>query len=192
VARDPALAAEGNWVEVWECGLAHPGVLARAGLTGRSGLALGLGLDRLLMLRKGIPDIRLLRSADPRIASQMADLAPYRPVSAMPAIRRDLSVAVDEDADGETLGDRIRDALGADADSVEDVTILASTPAEDLPAAAAARLGARPGQRNLLVRVVLRHLERTLTDDEANALRDRIYAAIHAGDRHQWALSPSA
>ena len=170
-------------MEVWECGLADPGVLARAGLAGRSGLALGLGLDRLLMLRKEIPDIRLLRSADPRIASQMADLALYRPVSAMPAIRRDLSVAV---GPGEPTtrrsGDRVRDALGADADSVEDVTILASTPAEDLPAAAAARLGARPGQRNLLVRVVLRHLERTLTDDEANALRDRIYAAIHAGD----------
>ena len=72
------------------------------------------------------------------------------------------------------------------------MTILASTPVDDLPAAAAARLGARPGQRNLLVRVVLRHLERTLTDDEANALRDRIYAAVHAGDRHQWALRPPA
>ena len=144
------------------------------------------------MLRKDIPDIRLLRSADLRIATQMADLALYRPVSAMPAIRRDLSVTVDPGADDETLGGRVRDALGADADSVEDVTILASTPAEDLPATAAARLGARPGQRNLLVRVVLRHLERTLTGGEANALRDRIYAAIHAGDQHQWALRPPA
>jgi phenylalanyl-tRNA synthetase alpha chain len=179
-----------DWVEVWECGLAHPGVLARAGLADRGGLALGMGLDRLLMLGKGIPDIRLLRSADPRIVSQMADLAPYLPVSAMPAVRRDLSVAVDEGADDETLGDRIREALGADADSVEDVAILSSTLCEDLPPAAAARLGARPGQRNLLVRVVLRHLERSLTDDEANALRDRIYAAIHQGSRHQWAVPP--
>jgi phenylalanyl-tRNA synthetase alpha chain len=188
--RQVDVRRDADWVEVWECGLAHPGVLARAGLAGRGGLALGLGLDRLLMLGKGIPDIRLLRSADPRIASQMADLAPYRPVSAMPAIRRDLSVAVDEGADDETLGDRIREALGADADSVEDVAILSSTPCADLPAAAAARLGARPGQRNLLVRVVLRHLERSLTDDEANSLRDRIYAAIHQGIRHQWAIPP--
>jgi phenylalanyl-tRNA synthetase alpha chain len=29
------------------------------------------------------------------------------------------------------------------------------------------------------VRVVLRHLERTHTDEEANRLRDRIYAALH-------------
>jgi phenylalanyl-tRNA synthetase alpha chain len=185
--RQVDVAHVGGWVEVWECGLADPGVLARAGLAHHSGLALGMGLDRLLMLRKRIPDIRLLRSADARAASQMLDLAPYRPVSAMPAIRRDLSVAVDAEADDEILGDRIREALGADADAVEDVAILSSTAWEDLPDAAAARLGARPGQRNVLVRVVLRHLERTLTGGEANSLRDRIYAAIHQGTRHQWA-----
>ena len=40
-----------------------------------TGLAMGLGLDRLLMLRKGIADIRLLRcAADPRVAAQMRDL----------------------------------------------------------------------------------------------------------------------
>jgi phenylalanyl-tRNA synthetase alpha chain len=186
--RQVDVAHAGDWVEVWECGLADPEVLASAGLPGHSGLALGMGLDRLLMLRKGIPDIRLLRSADPRVASQMRDLAPYRPASAMPAVRRDLSVAVDAETDDEILGDRIREALGADADAVEDVAILSSTAWEDLPAAAAARLGARPGQRNVLVRVVLRHLERTLTDCEANALRDRIYAAVHQGTRHQWAV----
>jgi len=43
----------GRGVEVWECGLAHLGVLAGAGLDGRSGLALGMGLDRMLMLIKG-------------------------------------------------------------------------------------------------------------------------------------------
>jgi phenylalanyl-tRNA synthetase alpha chain len=58
---------DGRWVEVWECGLAHPGVLAAAGLAGCGGLALGMGLDRMLMLVKGIGDIRLFRSADPRI-----------------------------------------------------------------------------------------------------------------------------
>ncbi len=185
--RQVDVAHAGGWVEVWECGLAGRRVLAGAGLAGRSGLALGMGLDRLLMLLKGIPDIRLLRSADARVASQMLDLTPYRPVSAMPAVRRDLSVAVDAETDDEILGDRIRDALGPDADAVENVAILSSTPQEDLPGPAATRLGARPGQHNLLVRVVLRRLERTLTDEEANSLRDRIYAAIHQGTRHQWA-----
>jgi phenylalanyl-tRNA synthetase alpha chain len=178
---------EGRWVEVWECGLAHPDVLAAAGLAGRSGLALGMGLDRMLMLIKGIPDIRLLRSADARIADQMRDLARYRPVSFMPPITRDLSVAVNADEDEETLGDRVRDALGDDAPCVEEVRVLSATACDQLPAAAARRLGARPGQKNLLVRVVLRDLEKTLTNEAANSLRDRIYLAIHQGTEYQWA-----
>ena len=171
----------GRWVEVWECGLAHPGVLAAAGLPGRSGLALGMGLDRLLMLVKQVPDIRLLRSADPRVTRQMCDLARYQPVSVMPAITRDLSVAVPDDEDEETLGDRVRDALGTDASCVEEVRVLSATAYEQLPAPAIERLGATPGQKNLLVRVVLRDLDKTLTSETANAVRDRIYRALHQG-----------
>jgi phenylalanyl-tRNA synthetase alpha chain len=177
----------GRWVEVGECGLAHPRVLAAAGLPGRSGLALGMGLDRLLMLVKHIPDIRLLRSGDPRITGQMLDLARYQHVSSMPPITRDLSVAVSGDEDEETLGDRVRDALGADASCVEEVRVLSATACRQLPASAISRLGARPGQKNLLVRVVLRDLEKTLTSPNANALRDRIYRALHQGTEYQWA-----
>jgi phenylalanyl-tRNA synthetase alpha chain len=139
------------------------------------------------MLRKGVPDIRLLRSDDPRIASQMLDLAPYRPVSTMPAITRDLSVAVDAHDNVDDLGDRVRTALGDDADAVEEVAVRSETPYEQLPASAVDRMGMAPGQKNVLVRVVLRHLERTLTDAEANELRDRIYAALHQGSAHEWA-----
>jgi phenylalanyl-tRNA synthetase alpha chain len=190
---DVRLDGGGEWVEVAEGGLAHPRVLARAGLGDEyTGLALGMGLDRLLMLIKGVPDIRLLRAADPRIAEQMLDLEPYRAVSAMPAIRRDLSVAVDSDDLAEDLGDRVRDALGPNAAQVETVEILSRTPYAELPAAARERLGAREDQDNVLVRVVLRDLERTLTDHDANLLRDRIYAAIHRGTVHQWAATPAS
>jgi phenylalanyl-tRNA synthetase alpha chain len=185
--RQVDVRLDGRWVEVWECGLAHPGVLAAAGLAGMSGLALGMGLDRLLMLVKGIPDIRLLRSADARIADQMRDLARYQRVSSMPPVTRDLSVAVAGEEDEETLGDRVREALGGDASRVEEVRVLSATACDQLPAAAVRRLGARPGQRNLLVRVVLRDLEKTLTDEAANALRDRIYLAIHQGTEYQLA-----
>ncbi|GAA2004331.1 hypothetical protein [Catenulispora subtropica] len=182
---------DGEWVEVAECGLAHPEVLARASLDSTwSGLAMGIGLDRLLMLIKGVPDIRALRSTDPAIAAQMLDLAPYRPVSAMPAIRRDISVAVDAETVDEDLGDRVREALGEDASCVESVQILSQTPCSELPEAALARLGAQRDQNNVLVRIVLRHLERTLTDHDANVLRDRVYAAVHAGTAHQWATDP--
>ncbi|MGI8792631.1 MAG: hypothetical protein ACR2H3_05555, partial [Acidimicrobiales bacterium] len=187
--RQVDVDANGEWVEVWECGLAHPEVLAKAGLDGCHGLALGLGLDRFLMLRKNIPDIRLLRSTDRRVAEQMLDLEPYRPVSDMPPVVRDLSVAVDADDSVEDLGDRVRDALADDADVVEEVSVRSRTLAQELPASAIARMGMRPNQVNLLVRVVLRDLDRTLTDAEANSLRDRVYAALHKGDNDEWTLS---
>jgi phenylalanyl-tRNA synthetase alpha chain len=179
-----------RWVEVAECGLASPRVLQGGGLAAHyGGLAMGLGLDRLLMLRKGIDDIRLLRSADERVASQMLDLAPYRVVSSQPPVTRDLSIAVRSDADAEEIGDRIRVALGDDADGIEAVMVVSETPGDDLPPQAVERLGLEPGQKNLLVRLVLRHPTRTLTDAEANVLRDRVYAVIHEGSVHHWASS---
>ena len=178
-----------EWVEVGECGIAGPRVLAGSGLTAppASGLAMGLGLDRILMLRKGIDDIRLLRAADRRVADQMLDLEPYRPVSSMPQVRRDLSIATAPSVTEEDLGDRLRAVLGPDASSVESLTVVSETAYDDLPEAARARLGIVSGQKNVLVRVVLRDLERTLTDPQANRLRDRVYAAIHEGDVWMWA-----
>jgi phenylalanyl-tRNA synthetase alpha chain len=149
---------------------------------------MGLGLDRLLMLRKGIPDIRLLRASDPRVAQQMLDLEPYRAVSTMPAIIRDLSVAIDFGDDVEQLGDRVRDALGDDALAVEEVSVVTETSYDELPLSAIQRMGMAPGQRNVLLRVLIRDPQRTLTDVEANALRDRVYAAVHQGATQEWAL----
>jgi phenylalanyl-tRNA synthetase alpha chain len=173
----------GEPIELGECGLAAGQVLAAADLDPAkwSGLALGMGVDRALMLRKGIPDIRLLPSAEPRVAEQMLDLAPYQPVSMMPPARRDISVAVEAGADAETLGDQVRDALGEQADLVEEVTMLSRTPHDDLPGPARARLRIVPGQVNALLRITLRPVDRTLTAAEVNALRDHIYAAVHRG-----------
>ncbi len=185
--RQVDVLADGAWIEVWECGLAHPDVLNVAGLVGYSGLALGMGLDRLLMLNKHIPDIRLLRSDDRRVTAQMLDLAPYRPVSNLPSIRRDLSVAVDAHDSAEDIGDRIRNELGDEVDVVEEVTVLSETAHAELPTTAVERLGMTDGQKNMLLRIIIRPLERTLSDDDANCIRDRIYDAIHQGSNHQWA-----
>lgn len=184
---------EGNeWVEIGECGLALPALLEESGLDTRttSGLAMGVGLDRILMLRKGLDDIRLLRSADARIASQLLDLEPYRPVSSMPEVRRDLSIVLDEQQTPEELGDAVRAALGERAELVESVQVLSETPYSGLPPSAVKRMGVAPGQKNVLLRVVLRALDRTLTHDECNTLRDDIYAALHRGTAWEWAKRP--
>ena len=174
---------DGQWLELAECGLVAASVLRGAGLEPRRwcGLAMGMGLDRALMLRKGIDDIRLLRSGDPRVAAQMADLAPYRPVSAMPPMVRDLSLVCAGDVDVEVLGDAARTALGAGAEVLASLEVLALTPARDLPAAAVNRLGIANDQANVLLRVTLQSLDRTLTTAEANVIRDRVYTALHEG-----------
>jgi phenylalanyl-tRNA synthetase alpha chain len=66
--------------------------------------------------------------------------------------------------------------------------VLSATAYQRLPASAVSRLGAKPGQKNLLVHVVLRDLDKTLTNQAANALRDRIYQALHRGTEYQWAF----
>ncbi len=178
-----------GWVELAECGLAAEHVLTGAGLDPDrySGLALGMGLDRALMVRKGIEDIRVLRSTDPRIAAQLLDLRPWRPVSSQPPVRRDLSIVADAPVDAELLGDAVRAALGPAAEDLESVTVLTRTAYADLPEAARRRLGLREDQVNVLLRLVLRPLSGTLTDQRANELRDQVYAAVHHGPHREWA-----
>lgn len=133
------------------------------------------------MLRKGIPDIRYLRAQDPRIALQMLTLEPWQHVSLLPASRRDISVVLAADEDEETLGDRIRIALGSEADVIESVSVLSRTTHQELPDAARARLGTQDGQVNLLLRIMLRPIDRTLTSEQANAIRNAIYRAVDEG-----------
>ena len=173
----------GQWLELAESGRIHPDVLHGSGLDPErwSGLALGMGLERALMLRKAIPDIRYLRADDPRIASQLLTLEPWQHVSPLPATRRDISVVLSEEEDEETLGDRIRTALGDDADVIESVEALSRTPHHLLPDAVRSRLGTQRGQVNVLLRIVLRPIDHTLTADQANVIRNTIYEAVHEG-----------
>jgi phenylalanyl-tRNA synthetase alpha chain len=63
---------QSGWVELLPCGLVHPNVL-RAGKVDPkeySGFAFGMGLDRLVMMRYGIDDIRLFHSGDLRFLEQ--------------------------------------------------------------------------------------------------------------------------
>ena len=170
------------WIEIGECGIASETLLPK-------GLAMGLGLDRLLMLRKGIPDIRLLRANDPRVISQLLDLSPWRTVSRMPPVQRDLSIATNE-LSAEVLGDRVREALHESAALVESVEILSTMPARDLPEIAHERLGMSREHYNVLLRLVLRSNDRTLTHVECNELRDQVYAALHEGTSWTWAARP--
>jgi phenylalanyl-tRNA synthetase alpha chain len=61
-----------QWLEVFGAGMVHPNVLRAGNIdpSEYSGFAFGGGIERLLMIRHGIPDIRLFHSADLRFVSQ--------------------------------------------------------------------------------------------------------------------------
>jgi phenylalanyl-tRNA synthetase alpha chain len=170
-------------IEILECGLINSRILANAGLDPKiySGWASGIGLDRLVMTLKSIPDIRYLRSANPKIAAQMRDLEPYREVSNQPAIQRDMSYSVPHDYVEEDINEYIRNALGDSVGILESVEVLSESPYKELPDKIRARLGISSSQKNVLVRVTLRHLEKTLTKQEANQLYEQIYSAVNHG-----------
>ena len=63
-----AIGKPGQWLEILGCGMVHPNVLRNCGLDPEvyQGFAFGMGLDRLTMLKYGVPDLRAFFSADLR------------------------------------------------------------------------------------------------------------------------------
>lgn len=174
---------DGREIEVFEAGLAHPDVIKNAGLDPNQvcGLALGMGLERLIMARKNLPDIRLIRSTDPRVIKQMTNMEPYKNVSDQPAMSRDMSYCVNKNDTEEDICEKIREAFGEQADLLEEVKILERTSYDKLPEIARERLGATDQMDNVLVRIILRHPDKTLTKQEAAQLYDQAYPKLHIG-----------
>lgn len=61
-----------GWIELCPCGMIHPNVLKNGGFDPEvyNGFAFGLGFDRLVMLRYGLKDIRVLNSGNIKLLSQ--------------------------------------------------------------------------------------------------------------------------
>jgi phenylalanyl-tRNA synthetase alpha chain len=61
-----------GWIEILGCGMIHPVVFESCGIDPEkwSGFALGMGVERVGMIKYGIPDVRLLYENDPRFLAQ--------------------------------------------------------------------------------------------------------------------------
>lgn len=188
----------GDWLEVLGCGVIEQPLLNRADVSSRIGWAFGIGLERIAMLLFGIPDIRLFWSKDQRFLSQFDESKPiqrYQPFSRYPAAPRDVafwlptngSVVVDAPASGSSapssaggqltgpssaaapafhendLMEVVRNTAG---DSVEDVALIDSF------------THPKTKRQSLCYRVIYRSLEKTLTNEEANALHEQIRSEL--------------
>ena len=156
-----------KWLEVNGAGLVRQEVLRNFGIDPDryNGWAFGFG-DRLAMIKFGIPDIRILWSDDPRITSQFKDLqSVFKAVSKYPSIVRDISFIVDKGFVPNNYFELVRDIIGDMAEQVE----LIDTYEND------EKLGA--GKVSYAYRITYRSINKTLTNEEVNALHSELEIA---------------
>jgi phenylalanyl-tRNA synthetase alpha chain len=117
----------------------------------------------------GIPDIRILWSDDPRITSQFKDIdSKYKEVSKYPPIVRDISFIVDKSVSLNNYFEIVRDVAG---DLIEEFKLIDTFENDK-------KFG--KGKVSYTFRIIYRSLERTLTNEEVNALHDKIRAKTQA------------
>ena len=72
-----AVCKQSGWIEILPCGMVHPNVLKAGGLDPEQyvGFAFGMGLQRVVMLRYGIDDIRQFLGGDLRFLQQFPEVS---------------------------------------------------------------------------------------------------------------------
>jgi phenylalanyl-tRNA synthetase alpha chain len=146
----------------------HPTVIANLGLDLNvyNGWAFGFGADRLAMIKMRIPDIRLLRSDDERVVKQLKDINnTYQPVSKYPPVVRDISLVVDKNSFNVYRYYEIVREIGDEL--IEEVKLIDEYEDEK-------RFGV--GKKSYAFRITYRHLDRTLTNEEIDAVHKKIEA----------------
>ncbi len=166
---DPSVEMEvevnGQWLEVLGGGMVRQSVLEKLGVDPKqyTGWAFGFGVERLAIISMELPDIRLLRSDDPRVTRQLVLGNKYREVSKYPPITRDISFVVPKGFFVNQYYDVIRDIGG---DLVEEVQLLDTYEDEK-------KFGA--GKVSYTFRVIYRSNDRTLVSDEVDVLQEKLY-----------------
>ena len=76
--RGCSVCKHSGWIEILPCGMVHPRVLEAGGVDPEehTGFAFGMGLQRVVMLRYGIDDIRLFMGGDLRFLNQFREVGP--------------------------------------------------------------------------------------------------------------------
>uniref|UniRef100_A0A087YH37 phenylalanine--tRNA ligase n=2 Tax=Poecilia formosa TaxID=48698 RepID=A0A087YH37_POEFO len=164
---------QGDWMEVLGCGVMEQELLLSAGAGNKLGWAFGLGLERLAMILYSIPDIRLFWSRDERFLKQFRvdDIQTpicFQPFSKYPPFHNDISFWLPDAADRFTENDFYDLVRSVGGDLVEKVTLV-----DDFT-------HPRTGRRSHCYRIVYRHMERTLTQQEVRQVHQQIERSVEA------------
>lgn len=162
----------GQWLEVLGCGVMEQRLLHSAGAGHKLGWAFGLGLERLAMVLFDIPDIRLFWSQDERFLRQFRTDDIYQPISFQPLskyppLHNDISFWLPESRSfsQNDFYDLVRSVGG---DLVEQVTRVDQF------------THPRTGRSSECYRIVYRHMERTLTQQEVKKTHEKIERAAES------------
>src|SRR3989344_4223363 len=121
------------------------------------------GLDRVAMIKMGIPDIRILWSNDKRITNQFTNIdSKYTEVSKYPENSRDISFIIDKSINLNNYYELARDEAN---NLIEEVKLIDSYENEE-------KFG--KDKKSYTFHIVYRSLEKTLTDEEVNKIHDKI------------------
>lgn len=155
---------KGEWLEVLGCGVMENAILEANGRGGARAWAFGLGLERLAMVLFDIPDIRLFWTADQRFLKQFAPgklAARFKPYSKFPPCYKDVAFWL---SDGFTENNLCEVVRGVAGDLAEEVKLID------------AFTHPKTGRTSNCYRVAYRSMERSLTDEEVNALQEEVRA----------------
>jgi len=166
---DPSVQIEirfnNDWMEIVGSGLVHQRVLKNFGIDPEvyNGWAFGFGIERLAMIKMGIPDIRILWSSDPRITSQFKDInSKYKEVSKYPETSRDISFIIDKNINLNNYYEIVRDSA---ENLIEEVKLVDEFENDK-------KFG--KDKKSYTFRIVYRSPERTLTNEEINKIQEEI------------------
>jgi len=151
----------GDWMEVLGCGVIHSGVLENAGLQERHGWAFGLGLERLAMVLFAIPDIRLFWTDDKRFTKQFTagQYDTFKPYSKYPPCKKDIAFWIPDDFEPNDFYELGRGVAGELVETVELIDEFTNP---------------KKGKTSHCYRVTYRSMDRSLTDEEINALQNEL------------------
>lgn len=154
--------AKGEWLEILGSGMIKPSVFEKMGVKGYRAWAFGFGIERLAIISMSLPDIRLLWSSDERVKSQLKLGTTYKEVSKFPPVVRDISFIVPKTFIANDYFDLIRDVGG---EMVENVSLTDKYENDE-------KFGA--DKMSYTYRITYRHLEKTLTNEEVNAIHAKL------------------
>jgi len=158
---------QGEWLEVLGCGVVHTEVLEMAGRGDRRGWAFGLGLERLAMVLFEIPDIRLFWTSDDRFHKQFqaGQITNFISYSKFPPVFKDIAFWLPEMF---VENDFFEMARGIAGDLVEKIDCIDEF------------VHPKTNRASKCYRVTYRSMDRSLTNDEIDALQEELRVSSEA------------